>query len=402
MENKAIDNNQDGSLKNNLWKIYLFKFFSSLHFIGGVLVPFFLDWGRISFTQVMILQSWFMFSIFLFEIPTGTIADYFGRKQSLLLAMVVNIIAALIYGSIPNFFAFMLGETLWAISVALVSGADEALVYDTLKIAGEAKMSKKVFGRSESFHLAGLMVAAPVGSVMASQLGLNVPMLMLAVPMSIAFIIGLTFKEPRISSRPKRKRYWEIIATGIKTFRGDRILKVLALDMIFIGTVGYFMIWLYQPMLTQAGVAIIYFGIVNSAFVFSEILIMNNFERIENILGSKRRLIFFSSAITGMMFILGGLTTFIPLVLLAILVGGGFSLSRKPLFSSYMNKYIPSEQRATVMSTISMLQRLSIAVVNPFVGYLAELSLNYTLILLGVAALLFSFISRVEESHLID
>jgi len=392
----------DTPYKANIRKIYVFKFFVSLHFIGGVLVPFFTDWGGINFTQVMILQSWFMLWIFLLEIPTGTVADYLGRKQSLILASGVNLIAALVYASIPNFYIFLLGEFLWAMSVALLSGAEEAFIYDTLKKIGESKKSKKIFARIESFGLAGIMAAAPIGSIIASQFGLRAPMLLLVIPFSIALLIALSFKEPKIIRNLKSERYINILKDGLKFFYKNKILKILAIDMVFIGSIAYFMIWLYQPMLKQANINIAYFGIVHAAFVASQILIMNNYERLEKIFGSKKRLIFLSAAITGVMFIIGGLTTSIPIILLVVIIGGGFGLSRRPLFVSYINKYIPSTKRATVLSTISMYRRFALVFVNPAVGLLVDWSLNYTLIILGVAALIFSFISKVEEEHLID
>jgi len=373
-----------------------------MHFIGGVLVPFFTDWGGITFTQIMILQSWFMFWIFVLEIPTGAIADYLGRKQSLILACVFVVIAVFVYTSMPNFYIFLLGEFLWAISAALLSGADGAFVYDTLKKIGDSEKSKKIFGKIESFKMVGIMVAAPAGSIIAATFGLRVPMMLMAVPSTIAFIIALSFKEPKITQKIESKRYINILRDGVKFLYKNKILKILAADLIFIGTISYFMIWLYQPMLKQSGVGIAYFGTVHAVFVAAEILIMNNFEKLEKILGSKKRLIFFSSAITGAMFILAGLTTFIPLVLLAIIVGAGFGLSRKPLFISYMNKYIPSAKRATVLSSISMFRSFALVVVNPIVGLAVDFSLNYTLIILGVLAVVFSLVSRIKESHLID
>ena len=393
-----------------LWRLYLFKFFTGLHFFSGVLVPFFTQWGGLNFTQIMILQSWFMFWIFVFEIPTGSIADHFGRKFSLVMSCVISIIAALTYASVPNFYVFLLAEFLWALGATLFSGAYEALVYDTLKYLGKTKESKKVFGRSASFGLLGMMVSAPAGSVIAGVLGLRAPMLLMSLPLSIALLISLTFREPRVSRAHHRGRGFASEARkcarrlkeGVTFFCRNRVLRILAADMISIRSVAYFMIWLYQPMLQQAGVPIHYFGAVHAVFVLTQIAIMNHYEVLERVLGSKKRLLSFSSLITGAMFILGGITTFIPLVLLAIFLGGGFGLSRKPLFVSYMNKYIPSSKRATVLSTVAMLNSIILMLVNPVVGMLVDISLSNTLILLGSAAILFSIISRVEEHHLID
>jgi MFS family permease len=382
--------------------MYLFRFFASLHFIGGVLVPFFTDWGGINLTQILILQSWFMLWTLLLEIPSGAFADYLGRKQSLILACVVNMAGAIVYGSVPNFFVFMFGEILWAISAALLSGASEAFVYDTLEKIGESKKSKEVFGRISGLGLAGIMIAAPIGSILGAEFDLRVPMLSLVAPFAVASLIALTFKEPKTDRKTEQKRYAIILRDGVKYFYKNRVLRILALDMIIIASIAYFMIWFYQPMLKQAGVNVAYFGVVHAALAASQILVMNNYERLERAFGSRKRLITISSAVTGDMFIVGGLTTFLPIVLLVIVLGGGFGLSRRPLFVSYMNKYIPSAPRATVLSTISMFRLLALIVVNPVVGLLADWSLNYTLIILGVAALTFSLISRVEERHLID
>lgn len=353
-------------------------------------------------TQIMILQSWFMLWMFLLEVPTGAVADYLGRRQSLTLACGVNAVAAAVYASVPSFYVFLLGEVLWATSSALLSGASEAFVYDTLKKIGESEKSKEVFGRIASLGLAGIMISAPIGSIIAAKFGLRAPMLSLVVPFTIALIVALTFKEPKTSQKIESKQYISILTEGVKYFYKDEILKILALDMIFISSIAYFMIWFYQPMLKQGGLDVAYFGLVHAALAASEILIMNNYVRLEKIFGSKKRLISLSSAITGVMFIIGGLTTFIPIVLSVIILGGGFGLSRRPLFVSYMNKYIPSPRRATVLSAISMLRTFALIVVNPVVGLLADWSLNYTLIILGVTAVIFSLISRVKEEHLID
>ena len=186
--------NMNKSFKANIWKMCLFKFFSSLYFLDGVLIPFFTDWGKINFTQIMFLQSWFMLWVFLLEIPTGAVADYLGRKHSLIMACVVWIIASIVYGSVPSFYIFLFGEFLWAMAYALLSGADDAFIYDTLKKIGKSKKSKKIFGRISSFHLAGFMLGAPIGSIIGAYFGLRIPVLLMTIPFTLAFIVGMTFK----------------------------------------------------------------------------------------------------------------------------------------------------------------------------------------------------------------
>ena len=127
---------------SNIWKIYIFKFLSSLFFISPVLVPFFTNWGGLSFFQIMILQSWFMLWSFILEIPTGAIADRIGRRNTLIIGAFFGIVWVLVYSSYPSFYVFLLGEFFAAVAVALVSGAEEAFVYDSLKKTGRENQSK--------------------------------------------------------------------------------------------------------------------------------------------------------------------------------------------------------------------------------------------------------------------
>lgn len=68
-------------------RLFIFTFLTNLRFFTAILVPFFTEWGDISFVEVSILQSWYMFWIFVFEPFTGVFADYYSRKYSLALGV---------------------------------------------------------------------------------------------------------------------------------------------------------------------------------------------------------------------------------------------------------------------------------------------------------------------------
>ena len=274
------------SYESNIWKMYLFKFFRSLHFIGGVLVPFFLDWGNISFNQLMMLNSFFLISIFIMEIPTGAVADYFGRKTSIICAAFVSSIGVFVYSITPNIYLFMLGEFLWATGFALMSGADEALIYDSLKKLKKESQSKKIFARFSSFEIAALAIAAPLGSIIAKYFGLRYTMMFMAVPFLTATFIGLTFKEPKTKKKVESTRYLKLMFGGINYFRKHDQLKILAFDMIGVSIFIFFIIWLYQPLLMELGVPIIYFGFIHAlALTSSQLVFLNSFGRLEKLKG---------------------------------------------------------------------------------------------------------------------
>ncbi len=388
--------------KNNIWKMYLIKFFSGIHFIGAVLIPFFMTWGKLEFSQILILQSFFMLFIFLFEVPTGAVADYLGRKVSIFLGAGINAVATIIYASFPNFYVFLLGELLFALGVALISGADQAILYDSLKKVKLEKQSKKIFGRWQSFHLAGIFVGPIIGSVIAVNLGLQWPMLLTSIPTGIAALIVLTIKEPKTRKKIESRRYVDVLVKGFKFFVKHKELKILALDYIFVASISYFLIWTYQLVLQRIGINVAYFGIVHALLVLSQIIIINNYSKVERLVGSKSSFLAISALILGIGFIVAGLTNYIPIVLISIILAAGFGLGRKPAFNSYMNKYIPSKERATIISSISMFSTFVLIVLNPIIGKAVEWSLNITLIILGVSAIIFTLFSRIEEKILID
>jgi MFS family permease len=372
-------------------------------FISGVLVPFYLDWGKVSYTQVMILQSFYVIIVLLMEIPTGAIADYLGRKTSLILAGIASSIGALVYSSVPNFYIFFMGEFFWALGFALLSGCDEAMLYDSLKEINLESKSKTIIGRLKSFEMTAIMIAAPIGSLIASKMGLRYAMMFVFFPFFSAFLVALTFKEPHINrEKEEKEKYIEILKSGIKYFKEHKILKILAFERISINVLVFFIIWMYQPLLGKLGIPIIYFGLVSSLMSGSQIPIMNSFGRLEKIFGSKRRYLLFSALLPGICFILLGINTYIPLAIILICLAGGFGLSRMVLFQSYMNKYIESHNRATVISTISMLSSLVSAVMYPLVGLMVEWSLDYSFIIIGTLIIVCTMVSKIEEGHLID
>ena len=389
-------------IKYNIRKIYVYKFFVSLNFVSAILVPFFSEWGGLDFSQIMFLQSWFMLWIFLLEIPTGAVADYFGRKYSLFLCSVFYLISFLVYISEPNFYIFLIAEFLSALAFALYSGADEALLYDSLKQNNQENISKKIFGRAGSFNLGGIMTGSLLGGVIASQFGLKMPMLLMVIPAAINIFIALSLKEPtRHKKSDNHENYINILKNGIKFFYNHKILKIIVFDMLAIASIAYFIIWLFQEGLQQNGLNLVYFGIVQAIFIGIQVVIMNNYERCEKLFKSKTNYLLFSGLTVGIAFVIAGLFMH-NLIIIVCMFFSGFALSRKQLMSSYINKHIPSEQRATVLSTISMFGKLILIFIIPIVGFMVDWSLNYALIIIGAIAIILSFLSRIKERYLVD
>jgi MFS family permease len=116
----------------NIRKAYAASFLKNLQFFGPISVPYFLDWLRVDYTRMFILQAWFLFWIFTLEIPTGVVADKFGRKVSVALGCLLFAADLLFFGLSRNYYLLFLAEFLGAVGMTFISGADQALFYDSL------------------------------------------------------------------------------------------------------------------------------------------------------------------------------------------------------------------------------------------------------------------------------
>jgi MFS family permease len=388
--------------RSNIWKLYVDSVLYNMHFISAVLVPFFTDWGGISFSQVLVLNTWFMFCIFVLEIPTGTVADFFGRKISMFLGSVVCVLAVFVYVSYPNFYVFLAGETIWALAYTLKSGANEALVYDSLKMIGHEERSKKIYSRMESCKMTGILTGALLGGVLAKYGGLKMPFICMAVPFGVSAVVVATLKEPPAGDSVTTVSYTQILKGGINFFSQHRILKILTFDMVAIGSFAFLIIWSYQMLLKDAGIDILYFGMVHATMCLAQIAVLESFSRFETYLGRKRRLLVATALITGTGFVGLGLTDSAWAIVSLIIVTAGFGLSRTPLYISYMNKLIPSDRRATVLSVTSMARNIGIGLANLIAAGLVEWSLKHMIIISGGFIVFFALATRVKEEHLVD
>jgi hypothetical protein len=152
----------------------------------------------------------------------------------------------------------------------------------------------------------------------------------------------------------------------------------------------------------QFGVGIQYFGIVHATWIAFQIVVLRFFDRIELALGSRRNFIFLSAVVGGAIIATSGVLDSLVFSIFSIVVGAGLVLARGAMFRSYVNKYIPSKTRATTFSSITMFFSLGTMVVYPFVGLLADWSVNFTLVVVGCSIVAVALVSRVKESHLKD
>ena len=391
----------DKKYKFNIYKAYLYHFILGIHTVRAVYYAFMTEWGGLSFSQQMILQAYFMFMIFILEIPSGAIADYLGRKKGLILSAMTVVLAAFSYSITPNIILFYLAETLWAFSIALISGTDEAFLFNSLKMIGKEDRLPRVMGNIQVMNLVALTISAPLGSIIAEFVSLQFTMTCLGIIYIGAFITSLTYHEPELVNKQESERYLNIIKDGFKELKKNKILRILCLDRLFINVFIYLLFWTYQPYLTAFGVPLFIWGFILSLMNLTTAGLSYLFPKILNKLKKKVVFLIFINIINGLGFILLALTSnpFIAIIFLLLIVGFGYP--RFLLYVHGINKQIESENRATVLSTINMFQSLSMALLYLIIGFVVEIwGVFYFFIINGVIILILTLFTRAKSSYL--
>jgi hypothetical protein len=296
----------------------------------------------------------------------------------------------------------LFAEFLWAASAALASGADEAMVYDSLKAAGDEGESKKSLARLASFDIGAIAVAAPLGSLMAARWGLRFPMAAMLVPFSLGLITAATLIEPPTEETGPKPPYREVVTRGVRYFAAHKALRALAFDSVTIWMLSFMVVWLFQPRLKELGVGVAAYGFVTAAMTLSQIAVLSSPERVERFFGGTRRYLIWSAVIPGLAFLALPFATNAWAACALFVLIAAFGLSRSVVISNYMNKHIDSAKRATVLSTVGMGRQLMGVLVLPAVGLLTKVSLGWTFAALGAAILACAWASSVEEAHLVN
>lgn len=368
---------------------YFLQGFIALDLLGAVLYPFFTDWGHISQLQIQILQSWFMVCMVVAEVPTGMLADKFGHKRIMQLGACIAVIAHLIYGSTPNLYIFYLGELLFAISLACFSGADEAWLFEHLQKTNSEDQMKNIMGKAHVVSMTARLVGTGFGVLVATQLGLNAPMIISGLTYILVLII-LAKMPSDAHAQPTLHKPEEIetVGLGLSYVFKHKELAALATNGVLVAVAAYFAFWLYQPILKSISVPLIYFGFFQAVLLISQAVVAANFERIERLVGGTNQYLLFSAGCVFLGFVLMALTQSVIGVCLFLALSGGFGMSRMQYLSAEVQKLLPPDKRATVGSTVSMYRRFGIFLANPIVGYVITKSLLLPLILLSLLPLL--------------
>ncbi len=388
-------------MKGNIHKAYAAACLKNLQFFGALAVPYFIDWLRVDYTRLFLLEAWALLWIFTLEIPTGVVADKFGRRLSVAIGCLLFGADMLFFGLGVDYWLLFVAEFLGAIGMTLMSGAEEALLYDTLVALGEQERARHYFSRAGAAGTLGLLIAFPLGAFVGGlghypQL-LPVPFLMTAAAVVLAAAAYASMKEPE-RVKPTQG-FLRMGVEGLRTLVAHPELRGYVLNAVTISSVTFFAFWFYQPVSQRAGMRLAYIGLFAAGFnLFSTVLLANSV-LLEKALGI-RGLLLATATLPAALFAAVAWTRSLWVIVPAFCLLVGCKVVRAPVLSALINRHIESETRATVISSMSLIERAITFLLYPVVGWLADISLDATLYTLGALCAIFAVTARVNARHL--
>lgn len=354
----------------NIWKSYAYQFLIAFQLWWPIWVIYLTDYRGFSLTQVSGLEGLFWLVIVLSEVPTGAVADRYGRKLSLILGGAFWGGSVLVFGVASSYLVVLLSYVAWGFGLTFTSGADAALRFESLKALGREHEYSRVAGISWGLGSLGAVAGMLIGAPIASATNLAVPILMSAGIGFLSMIVAFSFKEPNLDDGEVRLDYRKLIGESARTaWRSTAVRTMLFLAAVLLASANAVIVF-SQPFLEQHDVSVGLFGIVQAPMRVGGIVGAIAAYRIGSLLGLRATLIASAVLLAGSYALLGGWSSVFAFGVTAVI----FLLFNMlhPLIENYLNHRIPNAQRATILSFKQLLTSIVIASIQPVQGVIAD------------------------------
>ena len=342
----------------------------------------------IDLVQVTLLDSAFWLTMALTEIPTGAAADTLGRKHSYAIGTAFSAAGLLLFALAPTYPLLLVGNSLWAVALTFISGADMAFFYDSLRELGKTDAYPRYRSIVAVVDIAATGASALVGGLLY-RLSPESPFLLYFVMLVLLFFLILTFREPPMETdagSDGAPNFLDVLKTAGLALRERAGLRNVLLYSNLLPLIGAAIgVTLIQPHVVNIGLPVEALGVVLLGINLARVIGAGAAAPLAGKFGEWRLLslapLLVVAGVLGIGFFshIGGLLLFTLTVFAAS--------AARPTIEDIMMKETPGKVRATILSLDSLIFRLMLAGVNPFAGIVAEAySLPTAFILLGLSA----------------
>jgi MFS family permease len=375
-------------VQSNIWKYYLATALAYFAFFTPIIQLFYLD-HNLTITKIAFLGVVWSIVRIILEVPSGILADKWGRKKIFAISSLFAVFQVIMLVYSTNYWHFIAASIFSAISFSFLSGTNTAFFYDTLKQLKKEHEFEKLWARQSIFQQIPLVISF-VSSGFLYNFSPLLPFQISLLFLLASFLIVLTFKEPEFHKPAEEVNIFAHFTQSVKFILGNNFLKTV-LIFVVVFSIGSDLSYYYgQIYLKQIGLPIVLFGIV---YTLKSVLCT-----VFNILTPSFRKKINYQGIFGFQIILLTVLLYFMVLTKNYFIGaicfaslaipyGLFEISKE----SYVNGHTESHHRATVNSMFAFFVALSMLVLEPVTGYLADLySIKFPFLLIAILLTLYS------------
>jgi len=316
--------------------------------------PMFLLSRGLDLFEIGVVFATFQVGVFLFEVPTGAIADLYGRKVSFLLSCLVRLSAFLLYTVADGFALCVLAELIDALGVTMASGAIDAWAVDGVRAEGDRRPADRMFARSQAIVRAVMVVGGVTCGYLADRFGLTVPWLVASGFFVIAFVVGLFAmyddRGARRATRQATTSFTSTIGAGMVAVRDHAVLRMLCLVTLLTGMAAMPIVMYWPPHLEALSAGGFWalgwaWAILNLAAVVGSLLVVPMLRRLV-----REHLLFGLALWRAVLLVAAALAGSFGGVLAALVLYEIGVAARQPVVTAWTNEHVGSDLRATVLS----------------------------------------------------
>ncbi|MBT3817359.1 MAG: MFS transporter [Candidatus Magasanikbacteria bacterium] len=390
-------------LKKNGKKLFWIKALMNVKMVNIVMSLFYVHRG-LELNEIFYLSMIWAITSFITEVPSSYLADHLGRKKTMMLGIVSNLMYWVFFFFADSFFLFAIAMVWYAMSFAMISGTDEALLYDSEKELEQTDTTLQKLGTYAAANNVFKIFASIIGVVIAKNLIEGQFQILIGIDVVatlIALGIGLTLIEAR------HKMDVEEIESGVmfdafNLIRKSPIIMRAMMSKVIIFTASLTLFHYYQVFFTDTGLPLLILGI-GFALMHTAAAIFKHF--IAKHVPPK----YLNMAIDGIniltvllliCFVIVWVIWPNPYMLYAIfLVYVFLTVARNPLYAEFFHKKSKSYNRATTMSLVNFLKNIFDIPILFIAGILITYNIIAPYIFAIVLGLLVITFSRLSYKH---
>lgn len=368
---------------NNLKKIYNYGFWGSLIFDRSLWMIYLVSIG-IPILKISMFQVFLNISMSFFEIPSGILADKLGAKKVIQLGhlLVIGYLSLMILNI--NSYTFLLAFILYGAGLSMISGADETIIYSTLKESSQEKLYQKFKGRYNAILIASVALSSLFGGVFQNISWKYVYIFSICTQLLSIIFIQLVSEGKKISSENLHNNFFYV--NLISFIKDGKEFKVLILSIALLQG-GFSVLYMYGQLLMSGNnlspnMISSIFSVTSLITVFGSLC---SYRLVSKFGGVKVILFCLTGAIACLIGIayfksLGIVISFISIYLL-------YEIWDTSL-NALLHNLVPDNLRTSLVSICNSLVAVVMILTFPLIAYLAELNkLKYVYSIMGILLL---------------